>query len=76
MSVQYYQDNAQQFFNDTVNVDMSELYAPFVSHLERGALMLDAAHQPSIELSEFWITSDKRPERDEKWLNCLLHKNG
>lgn len=191
MSVQYYQDNAQQFFNDTVNVDMSELYALFVSRLKQGALILDAGcgsgrdskafinmgyqveafdassemverasnltglevalmrfedvsaidkydaiwscasllhvpqqelisvmnklaqslksggiwylsfkygeserekdgrvftdlneqnlmklleSVPSIELSEFWITSDKRPGRDEKWLNCLLTK--
>jgi 2-polyprenyl-3-methyl-5-hydroxy-6-metoxy-1,4-benzoquinol methylase len=193
MSVQYYQDNAQQFFNDTVAVDMSELYAPFVSRLELGALILDAGcgsgrdskafldmgfgveafdassemvklateltalnvaqmrfeevsaiekydaiwscasllhvqHKelipvmsklarslksggiwylsfkygdaerekggrvftdlneqklirilesvPSIELSEFWITNDKRPDRDERWLNCLLYKIG
>lgn len=191
MSVQYYQDNAQQFFKDTVNVDMSELYAPFVFRLKQGALILDAGcgsgrdskafidmgyqveafdassemvklateltglnvaqmrfddinaiekydaiwscasllhvqynglipvmnklanslksggiwylsfkygenerekggrvftdlneqklmkvleSVPSIELSEFWITSDKRPDRDEKWLNCLLTK--
>lgn len=193
MSVQYYQDNAQQFYSDTVCVDMSELYQPFISRLAKGALILDAGcgsgrdskafldmgfdveafdassemaklateltalnvaqmrfeevnaiekydaiwscasllhvqHKelipvmsklarslksggiwylsfkygdaerekggrvftdlneqklirilesvPSIKLPEFWITNDKRPDRDERWLNGLLYKIG
>ncbi|MGF6559734.1 class I SAM-dependent methyltransferase [Erwinia aphidicola] len=38
----YYQLHAQRFFSETVDVDMSELYRPFVAHLKPGARILDA----------------------------------
>jgi 2-polyprenyl-3-methyl-5-hydroxy-6-metoxy-1,4-benzoquinol methylase len=42
MSIQYYQDNADDFFDNTINVDMEELYQPFVERLPDNALVLDA----------------------------------
>ncbi|MCL1049844.1 class I SAM-dependent methyltransferase [Shewanella abyssi] len=42
MSIQYYQDNADDFFENTIGVDMEELYLPFVDLLPNNALILDA----------------------------------
>lgn len=42
MNSDYYQLHAQRFFSETVDVDMSELYRPFVAHLKPGAGILDA----------------------------------
>lgn len=42
MTLKYYQDNAQIFFDGTVNVDMSSLYETFTKHLAPGARVLDA----------------------------------
>ena len=42
MTLHYYQHNAQRFFNDTVNVDMSSLHEAFIQHLPDGARVLDA----------------------------------
>jgi len=42
MTLKYYQDNAQTFFDGTVNVDMSSLYETFAKHLAPGARVLDA----------------------------------
>ncbi|MDW8845386.1 class I SAM-dependent methyltransferase [Erwinia sp. MMLR14_017] len=42
MNDDYYQQNAQRFYDDTVNVNMSVLYEPFLAHLKPGAQILDA----------------------------------
>lgn len=42
MTLKYYQNNAQTFFDGTVNVDMSSLYESFTRHLAPGARVLDA----------------------------------
>jgi len=42
MNNDYYQQHAERFFSETVTVDMSALYQPFVAHLKPGARMLDA----------------------------------
>lgn len=42
MTLNYYQNNAQTFFDGTVNVDMSTLYKSFTRHLIPGAQVLDA----------------------------------
>lgn len=42
MTINYYQNHAQRFFADTMNVDMASLYAPFIAHLPLGARVLDA----------------------------------
>lgn len=42
MTLKYYQDNAQTFFDGTVNVDMFSLYETFTRHLAPGAKVLDA----------------------------------
>lgn len=42
MTNNYYQNHAQAFFSDTIGVDMSSLYVPFVAHLAPGARVLDA----------------------------------
>lgn len=42
MTLKYYQDNAQTFFDGTVNVDMFSLYETFTQHLAPGAKVLDA----------------------------------
>ncbi len=42
MTITYYQRNAQTFFDATVGVDMSSLYAPFLSQVVPGRRVLDA----------------------------------
>lgn len=42
MTMAYYQRNAQTFFDATVGVDMSSLYAPFLRLVAPGGCVLDA----------------------------------
>lgn len=42
MTINFYQTNARQFFDSTVNVDMSSLYAAFTEQLAPNARVLDA----------------------------------
>ena len=42
MSFEYYEENHQEFIANTLNVDMSDLYAPFCQMLPKGARILDA----------------------------------
>ncbi|MCS2149328.1 class I SAM-dependent methyltransferase [Scandinavium manionii] len=42
MTINFYQTNARQFFESTVNVDMSSLYAAFTEQLAPNARVLDA----------------------------------
>ena len=42
MSIYYYQQHAQRFFDETVQVDMSELHDRFLAYLLPGARILDA----------------------------------
>jgi len=42
MTLNYYQNNAQTFFDGTVNVDMTSLYEAFTRSLAPGARVLDA----------------------------------
>ncbi|MBO2915637.1 class I SAM-dependent methyltransferase [Enterobacter sichuanensis] len=42
MTLHYYQNHAQDFFDGTVNVDMTSLYEAFTQHLPHGARVLDA----------------------------------
>jgi SAM-dependent methyltransferase len=42
MNDDYYQQNAQRFFEETVDVDMSAVYQPFLALLKPGARILDA----------------------------------
>lgn len=42
MNRDYYQQHAAHFFSETVAVDMSALYQPFIAHLKPGARILDA----------------------------------
>jgi len=42
MTIDYYQQNAGEFFNGTINVDMSNIYQHFTKDLPTGSLILDA----------------------------------
>lgn len=42
MSIQYYQDNAAEFAENTLQVDMQTLYRPFLALLPAGGRILDA----------------------------------
>jgi SAM-dependent methyltransferase len=42
MTLHYYQNHAQDFFDGTVNVNMTPLYKAFTRHLAPGARVLDA----------------------------------
>ncbi|MFB0962457.1 MAG: hypothetical protein QMB97_03000, partial [Pseudomonas sp.] len=42
MTVQFYENNAEQFAQDTLNVDMSQLYERFLSRLMPASRILDA----------------------------------
>ena len=41
-TISYYDQNAQQFFRETVELDMSELYVRFLAHVPKGGRILDA----------------------------------
>jgi SAM-dependent methyltransferase len=41
-TIEFYDQHSQDFFESTVNADMSELYQPFVHHLSSGSCILDA----------------------------------
>ena len=41
-TIDYYDQNADSFFNDTVGLDMSLLYAEYEKHLEPNTMILDA----------------------------------
>lgn len=41
-TISFYDRHAEQFFKDTVEVDMSALYAPFLAHIPPGGRILDA----------------------------------
>lgn len=49
----YYRQNAQRFFTDTVNVDMSALYPPFIDCLPPGACILDAGCGSGRDVNAF-----------------------
>lgn len=38
----YYNQNAQEFFDGTINVDMASLYNEFIPHIPKQSLILDA----------------------------------
>lgn len=42
MTLHYYQNHAQDFFDGTINVNMTSLYEAFTRHLAPGARVLDA----------------------------------
>ncbi len=42
MTLDFYNQNAEAFFNNTIQVDMSELYAPFLMRLPPQGCILDA----------------------------------
>ena len=41
-TISYYNKHAEEYYNQTVDVDMSDIYDQFLSHLESGAHILDA----------------------------------
>jgi len=41
-TIAYYDRNAEQFFRDTVTLDLSDLYSKFLLHMPRGGRILDA----------------------------------
>ena len=52
-SSSYYAQNAQQFFMNTVHVDMSELYKGFLAAIPAGGLILDAGCGSGRDTKEF-----------------------
>ena len=42
MSTEYYNNNAQSFYDRSVSLEVDDLYEPFLSRLEKGAHILDA----------------------------------
>jgi 2-polyprenyl-3-methyl-5-hydroxy-6-metoxy-1,4-benzoquinol methylase len=42
MSIEFYQNNADEFFTGTVNVDMTNIYQRFTKNIQTNALILDA----------------------------------
>jgi len=42
MSIEFYQNNADEFFIGTVNVDMTNIYQRFIKNIPPNALILDA----------------------------------
>jgi SAM-dependent methyltransferase len=42
MSIQYYQTNSDEFFENTANVDMTSIYRRFLTYLPKNSIILDA----------------------------------
>ena len=42
MTIEYYNKNADKFFNDTHKLDMKEIYNEFIKHLPNKGKILDA----------------------------------
>jgi hypothetical protein len=42
LTINYYNKNAEQFFQDTVGINMDASYAPFLAHIPEGGNILDA----------------------------------
>ena len=42
MELNYYDKNAQSFFNESVKINLDDLYDTFLSYLNKGAHILDA----------------------------------
>ncbi len=42
MTIDYYNTSAQSYFETTVNLNLEELYQPFIKYLKKGAIILDA----------------------------------
>jgi SAM-dependent methyltransferase len=40
--IEHYNENAEEFYRDTIDLDMDELYAPFLSLIPKGGRILDA----------------------------------
>ncbi|MGD8206300.1 class I SAM-dependent methyltransferase [Pantoea sp. FN0305] len=53
MSINYYQQHAQRFFDETVRVDMSALHDRFLAYLSPGARILDAGCGSGRDASAF-----------------------
>ncbi len=53
MSIEFYDRNAQAYFVDTVNVDMSEVRARFLTGLPAAAMILDAGCGSGRDASAF-----------------------
>ncbi len=47
-----------RFFNDYTEKSLSELLSQY----------------KQLEMMELWLTDDKRPDRDDKWINILVKK--
>lgn len=50
----YYQDNAQRFVDDTSNVSMDDLYQRLLTHLPQGAKILDAGCGSARDAAAFY----------------------
>jgi len=78
-TLEYYDKNAGDFFEGTVNIDMSSLYKRFEAYLKPNAHILDLDMLFSgigdAVVKEWWISGDVRVERkNERWLNVVVGK--
>ena len=53
MNKEYYSNNANNFFKDTVNVDMSDIYQRFTKSLAKGSIILDAGCGSGRDIKAF-----------------------
>ena len=53
MSIWYYNDNAEKFFNDTHKLDMQDIYNKFIPHLPKGGKILDAGCGSGRDIKKF-----------------------
>ncbi len=62
MTVQFYENNAEQFAQDTLNVDMSALYERFLGRLAPSSRILDAGCGAGRDTAAFfyaWVIKSK-----------------
>ena len=53
MSYEYYNENADKFFNDTVNIDMGEFYKVFFPLVKKGGKILDVGCGSGRDMKSF-----------------------
>ncbi|BDU60079.1 hypothetical protein FLA4_04890 [Candidatus Rickettsia kotlanii] len=52
-NIQYYNNNVQEFYNRTINADLSDNYKAFISYLPEQAHILDAGCRVGCDIKYF-----------------------
>ena len=74
-NVEYYNKNAQEFYAETVNLQMHERYRPFLERIPAGGSILDAGCGSGRDPGNFsiWAIGSLRLTLHRRW--CVSRPN-